>query len=310
MAHRLQGRNAVVTGAGRGVGRAIALALAREGANIVACDLGVVVDGTGASKKTADATAAKCRQIGVKAIAQYGDVSDFKAADEMIQVCIDRFGSIDILCNIAGVFCPKTIFQVSEEEWDKLIAVHLKGTFNLTRHATPLMKRQRYGRIVNCTSAAWVGMASDAPYSAAKGGISTLTYSTAWDMGAYGVTCNAIAPIAGSGDVSAMRAYMWPRVEEGQWTREIFHEFMGDLTAPIEYMSAIVPFLCSDAAAHINGCIFSTSASRLSYWAPARETVIFQRDWERYGGWTWEDVEQHMPTLLSGYVNQAPPRPE
>jgi len=300
MVHRLQGRNAVVTGASRGIGRAVALALAEQGANIV----------VGTHTTPAEDVVAGCQKLGVAAVPYYGDVADFRVASDMVKTCVDRFGRIDILCNIAGIFNPKMIFDVSEEEWDTMIAVHLKGTFNLTRHATPLMKQQRYGRIVNCIAIVWMGAGADAPYSAAKGGVATLTYSTAWDMGAYGVTCNAISPIAGTRDVAGMRDYMWPKVEKGLWTQEMYDGFMKELMAPVEYMSAVVPFLCSDAAAHINGCIFGASASKLSYWTPARETVTFARDWEKQGGWTWEDVEKDMPTLLRGYVNTAPPQPE
>jgi len=299
MGRRLLGRNAVVTGASSGIGRAVALALAEEGANVVVAD---IVSG--------DEVISQCRELGVKVAAHYGDIADFGIAESIIKTCVDSLGSVDILCNIAGIFNPKTIFDVSEEEWDRMIAVHLKGTFNLTRHAAPLMKRHRYGRIVNCISEAWVGMPVDLPYSTAKGGIAALTYSTARDVGAYGVTCNAVCPRAGTRDVADMRAYLWPKVTEGLMTRELFDEFISDLRASPEYMSSIVAFLCSDGASHINGCIFGTSASRLSYWAPARETIIFARDWEKQGRWTCGEVEKCMPTLLSGYLNPAPPRPE
>jgi len=304
---RLKGRNAVVTGAGRGIGKAIALALAEEGASVVACDLGGAVDGAGADKSAADEVVEECQRFGVKAVANYGDVSDFKAAEEMVKACVDNFGRIDILCNIAGIDKPRMIWNMSEEEWDKVIAVHLKGTFNLSRHACVLMRQQRYGRIVNCTSEAFVGTIGHVNYGAAKGGITSLTYATAWEMGRYGVTCNAICPRA------ATRMTLGPdviagykkRVETGLWTQEKYEEAIRVPSS--EYLAVIATYLCSDAASHINGCIFGTAGSLFSYWPPAREAVIFARDWEKEGRWTWEEMEKCMPTLLKGYVNPAPP---
>src|SRR4030042_2185419 len=129
MDKRLKGRNGVVSGAGRGVGRAVALALAEEGANVVVCDLGGATDGTGTDKSPADEVVAECRKFGVKAVANYGDVSDFKTAEAMVKSCVDNFGRIDILCNIAGIDKPRMIWKMTEQEWDQGVAVHLKGTF-------------------------------------------------------------------------------------------------------------------------------------------------------------------------------------
>lgn len=307
MGDRLKGKNAVVTGAGSGIGKEVALALAREGANIVPCDLGGAVDGKGASTSPADATATECQKFGVKAIPQYGDVSNFKAAEQMIQACVSNFGKIDILCNVAGIDRARMIWNLSEEDWDQVIAVHLKGTFNMARHACVQMRQQRSGRIVNTISEAFVGTVGHVNYGAAKGGVAALTYAIAWEMGRYGVTCNAICPRA------ATRMTMGPdvlagykkRVETGLWTQEKYDEVTHVPTA--EYMAAIPAFLCSDAAANINGCIFGTAGSHFSYWAPSRETVIFARDWDKLGKWTWEDIEKCVPTLLKGYVNPAPP---
>ena len=308
MAEKLKGRNAVVTGAGRGIGRAIALALAEEGANVVVCDLGGAPDGTGADKTPADEVVAQCKKLGVKAVPQYGNVANFKDAEGMINACVKNFGRIDILCNIAGIDKPKMIFNMSEEEWDKVLAVHLKGTFNLSRHACALMREQRYGRILNTASDAFVGGATHVNYGAAKGGIVSLTYGIAREMGPYGVTCNAITPGAATRLVLSPEviAGLRKRVEAGIWTQQKFDE--ATKLPPAEYMGAIVAFLCSDAASHINGCVFGAQGAKLSYWAPAVETVIIGRDWEKKGRWTWEEVEKQMPTLLKGYVNPAPPK--
>jgi NAD(P)-dependent dehydrogenase (short-subunit alcohol dehydrogenase family) len=307
MADRLKGKNAVVTGAGSGIGKAVALALAAEGANIVACDLGGSTDGKGSSADLAEATAAECKKLGVQALPQHGDVSDFKAAEGMIQACVDTFGRIDILCNVAGIDRARMIWNMSEEEWDQVIAVHLKGTFNMSKHACVKMREQRYGRIVNTISEAWVGTVGHVNYGAAKGGIGSLTYAIAWEMGRYGVTCNAICPRA------ATRMTMGPdvlagykkRVDSGLWTQERYEEVTH--VASAEYLAAIPAFLCSDEAAHINGCVFGSAGAFFSYWAPAHESVTFARDWDTYGPWTWEEVAKFMPALLKGYVNPAPP---
>jgi len=309
MGNRLKGRNALVTGAGRGIGKAIALALAEEGANVVVCDLGGAVDGTGADKSPADEVVAQIKKMGVKAIPNYGDVADFKAAEGMIKACVDNFGRIDILVNVAGIDKPRMIFNMSEEEWDRVLNVHLKGTFNLSRHACVLMRQQKYGRIVNTVSDAFVGTVGHVNYGAAKGGIASLTYAIAREMGRYGVTCNAFIPRAGT------RMTLVPEVIEGLKKRlaagVLSQEKYDELTkipGP-ESFAPFIAYLCSEAAGNINSCIFGVSGGRLSYWAPAIETQIVTKDYEKLGRWTWEETEKLMAKLLKDYKNPAPPAP-
>ena len=314
MGQRLKNRNAVVTGAGRGIGKAIALALAEEGANVVVCDLGCSVDKTGADKSPADEVVEKCRELGVKAVPHYGDVADFKAAENMIDTCVRNFGRIDILCNIAGIFNLNMIFNMSEEEWDRVIAVHLKGTFNLTRHATPLMRQQRYGRIVNCTSTSYhtpvPGMVGHANYVAAKGAIVSLTYAVAREVGRYGVTCNAIAP-------SAVTRLSTTWAIEGAKAGFMPDDLGLESISPdqkLPYPSYFVPFvayLASDAAADINGCIFFAQADMLGIYNKPEIVRYVSRDWQNEGRWPIEEIEKLVPEkLLVGYVNPAPPQPQ
>jgi NAD(P)-dependent dehydrogenase (short-subunit alcohol dehydrogenase family) len=334
MGGRLKGKNAVVTGAGSGVGRAIALALAEEEANIVVCDLGCTTGGKGASRSLASAVVEECRRTGVKAVPHYGDVADFKAAESMIRTCLDSFGSIDILCNIAGIYNTYNIFDIPEEEWNRVVDVHLKGTFNLIRHATPLMMRQRYGRIINCTSTEYASlqpmpspdylakggilrftyqtasMEGHANYVAAKGGISSLTHAVAHEMGRYGVTCNAIAPMA------------WSRLAEDLTTRgveagAITPEFRDELMkwyAPKynpSYFAPFVAYLASDAGANINGCIFLAAPNTLGVFSNPKIVRKVYKDYEKKGRWSFEEIEKLIQQkLLVGYVNPAPVEPD
>ena len=169
MGARLQGRAAVVTGAGRGIGRAIAELLAAEGASVVVNDLGGNVDGSGAASGVADEVVAAIRARGGSAVASYDSVADYRAAERIIDTAVREFGAIDILVNNAGILRDRMLFNMIEAEWDAVIAVHLKGSFNCTRHAAARMREQRRGRIVSMSSTSGVfGNSGQANYGAAK----------------------------------------------------------------------------------------------------------------------------------------------
>ncbi|MFC2000750.1 SDR family NAD(P)-dependent oxidoreductase [Chloroflexota bacterium] len=312
MADRLKGRNAVVTGAGRGIGRAISIALAEEGANVVVCDIGGAVDGTGIDKTPADETVEECKKHGVKAIAQYGDVSSFADAEAAIKACVDNFGRIDILCNIAGIDKPKMIWNMSEEEWDQVVGVHLKGTFNFIRHAAPLMREQKYGRIINCVSEAFIGGPSHLNYAAAKGGIATLTYGVAREMGKYGVTSNAICPrawtrmVAGDGVVEGIKK----RIAAGLMPPDQLEKMLTELSDP-SYFAPFIAYLASEEAANVNGQIFLVAGVEIGHWSqPVIETSV-KRDWKKEGAWPFGEIVKFVPEkLLVNYVNPAPPQKE
>lgn len=312
MGDRLKGRNAVVTGAGRGIGRAIAIALADEGANVVVCDIGGAVDGSGVDKTPADEVVAECKKRGVKAIAQYGDVSKFEDAEAAVKACVDNFGKIDILCNIAGIDKPKMIWNMSEEEWDQVVGVHLKGTFNFIRHAAPLMREQRWGRIINCVSEAFIGGPSHLNYAAAKGGIATLTYGAARELGRSGVTVNAICPRAWTRMTADDKVIegIKKRIAAGLMPKDQLDKMMNELAEP-SYFAAFVAYLASDAAANVNGQIFMVSGIEVGHWTqPVIETKV-TRDWKKEGAWPFDELAKIVPQrLLINYVNPAPPQPE
>ncbi|MFE5938769.1 3-oxoacyl-ACP reductase [Streptomyces sp. NPDC056470] len=247
----LEGLSAIVTGAGRGLGRAEALELARLGAAVVVNDYGQPGrDGSGeASATPAEEVAAEIRAAGGRAVAHLGDVADFEAARGLVDLAVGEFGKLDILVNNAGILRDRMVFSMSEDEWDSVIRVHLKGHFNTTHFAAVHWRGRAkagesgvYGRIVNTSSEAFLaGSAGQPNYAAAKGGIVGLTTSTALALAKYGVTANAICPRART-----------------RMTEDVFAGFAEptegelDALAP-EHVAPVVGYLASPAAAAVNG---------------------------------------------------------
>ncbi len=196
---KLDGRVAVITGAGRGIGAAVAETMAAEGACVVVNDLGVGLDGGNASAGPAQEVVAKILAAGGKAVANTANVTSFSETGELIQTAIREFGRLDILVNVAGIIRDGLVWKLTEEQWDSVIAVHLKGAFNTTRHASEWWRNNRGGqfRIINFVSGSGLyGSPVQPNYAAAKMGIVGLTFSCANSLGQYGVTSNCIAPVA------------------------------------------------------------------------------------------------------------------
>lgn len=217
MSRLLEGRVAIVTGAGRGIGRAHALELARHGAKVVVNDYGVTAAGEGTQESPAHEVVAEIEAMGGEAVVNGADVADFAAAEAMVRQAIDTFGGLDILVNNAGFLRDRMLINTSEEEWDAVVRVHLKGHFAPLRHAGAYWRaeakegRQRAARVINTSSGAGLqGSLGQTTYSAAKAGIAGMTLVAAVEMSRYGVTVNAIAPVArtrmteGAFDTSAM----------------------------------------------------------------------------------------------------------
>ncbi len=307
MAKRLEGRAAVVTGAGRGIGRAIAELLAAEGAAVVVNDLGGAVDGTGASRGAADEVVESIRSCGGKAIANYDSVADYTAAERIVGTAVREFGAIDILVNNAGILRDRMLFNMTEEEWDAVIAVHLKGTFNCTRHATRLMRERRKGRVVSISSTSGVyGNSGQANYGAAKDGIAGLTRVAARDVGRYGITVNAVCPGAITRMTQAIpQSARQARTERGIATGAGSRVFPLDHFGP-ENVAPFVVWLTTDPASNVNGQTFLVMAGMialLNYPVPTR--TIFKKD----GRWTPEEIATVFPhTLGMDLANPAPPK--
>ncbi len=295
MGDRLKDRVAIVTGAGRGIGRGEALALASEGAAVVINDLGGSTGGEGADTTPAEDVASEITKAGGRAVVNTADVSDFNAAGAMVQQALDEFGQLDILVNNAGILRDRMVFNMTEEEWDIVIAVHLKGTFNMCKHATVLFRQQRSGRIINTSSESGFGNPGQANYAAAKEGITGLTRAVAMAMARYGVTCNSIRPRA------ATRLTLSPEMEQARASAEARGERrgggdgggLGGMNPDV--VGRFVTYLASDEAKNVTMGDFLVFGNQItSYTLPQPQGTITSSGDE----WTIDDIFDQFPKEL------------
>ncbi|MBI2762095.1 MAG: SDR family oxidoreductase [Chloroflexi bacterium] len=302
MGNRLGGKVAIVTGGGRGIGRGEALLLAEEGAAVVVNDFGGAPDGTGASQSPADEVVEEIKSKGGRAVANYDDVSTMKAGENLVKLALDSFGRLDILVNNAGILRDRMVFNMSEEEWDLVVDIHMKGHFSTIKAAGLVFRQQRSGRIINTGSSSGLGNMGQANYAAAKEGIVGLTRTVARDLGRYGATCNAIRPGA------ATRLTISPEMEEARRRAEAAGVRRGGGLGAMspEAIAPLVVYLATDEAGYINGRDFMVSGNRVGlYTIPTVERTIYAPG----EMWTVDQLAEVFPsTIGQGLKNEFGPK--
>jgi NAD(P)-dependent dehydrogenase (short-subunit alcohol dehydrogenase family) len=289
MSKLLEGKVALVTGGGRGVGRGIALALAQAGAKVVVNDLGATLDGQPSGEQPAHDVVAQIRASGGQAIVDGGSVADWGAAHKMVEAAVNTFGRIDIVVNNAGILRDVMFHRMSEPEFDAVIAVHLKGSFNVSRAAAPHFKAQGSGAYVHMTSTSGlIGNFGQANYSAAKLGIAALSKSIALDMQKFSVRSNAVAPFAWTRMIDSIPA----ETPEQKKRVDGLKRLDPDRVAPL------VVALCADGARDVTGQIFGVRNNEIFLFSQPRPV----RNAHCSEGWTAQGVlDSALPMMRAGF---------
>ena len=303
MPNILEDKVAIVTGSGRGVGRGVAMLMAQEGAQVVIVDPGVNVDGSGFDQSVAQVVADEINQAGGSAVACTESVATMEGGEAIVQAAIDNFGKLDIVVTCAGILRDRMVFNMTEQEWDDVIAVHLKGTFTVVKHAAILFRQQRSGRIITFTSeSGLIGNSGQANYGAAKSGIAGFTKVVAKDMGRYGATANAIAPRASTRMISAIPDSAAEIRARGGVAPISGEDQIRDLDP-----DAIAPFVCflaSDYAARVNGQTFLVYGNQVSLMSqPRPKKSIFTPS----GHWSMDELAPLARDVLTANVDNPAP---
>ncbi len=277
MAGFLEDKVVAVTGGGGGIGRAVALAAAAAGARVLVADYGVSMAGEDPSSEVAEAVAAEIRGAGGDALAVADDISKMESGERLVATAVERYGRIDGVVAVAGILRERMLFNMSEDEWDAVVATHLKGHFTVFRAAAAAMRKQESGALVGFTSGAFAGSVAQANYAAAKGGIVSLVRSAAVGLHRYGVTANAVAPVART----RMSVNVPTELSE-----------MGDP----EDVAPMVVYLLSDRARHVTGQVYTVVGSKIAVWNQPAEVRAMWAE----GRWTPEQIAER----LDGTVGQ------
>ncbi len=295
MTKLLEGKCAVIAGGGRGIGKEIALAMARYGAKVVVNDFGTELNGSNPNPAPAVEVVAEIRKTGGTAVSSFASVADFEASKGIINTCIQNFGRIDMLVNCATIARGGQLWETSEEDSDAVLAVTLKGTLNTCIHALVAMMKQRTGRIINFTSPSWLGVTGADAYTAAKGAVVSLTRGIASRMKleGYKITCNAIAPIARTRLTRDEATDMWDSLHQKGLIDQQTYEDSVDPTSP-EEIPPIVLYLATDQAENISGKVFGATRGRIALYSEPQEIRGIYKD----GVWTLEELMKLIPKSL------------
>jgi NAD(P)-dependent dehydrogenase (short-subunit alcohol dehydrogenase family) len=289
MAQLVEGKVVVVTGAGRGIGAAIAKLMARHGAKVVVNDIGVSLEGTGRDQAPAQEVVAEIRKAGGEAVANSESVAEFAAAARIVQCAVDNFGRIDCVVNNAGILRDVIFHKMTEDDWDSVVNVMLKGAFNMSRHAADHYRRQESGAFVHMTSTSGlIGAMGQVNYGAAKLGMVGLSKNIAIDMQRFNVRSNCIAPVAWT----RMTASIPPKDPAAARRVEQRKQVTPEHNAPLAV------FLASEAAKDVTGQVFSTRKNEIFLMSQSRPL----RGIHRSEGWTPESCAEHMlPAMKSWF---------
>ena len=290
----LEGKCVAIAGGGRGIGREIALAMCRHGARVVVNDFGTELDGSNPKSGPADEVVAEIKKAGGTAVPCFASVADFAGAKKIIDTCIEEFGKIDILVNCATIARGGWLWQASEADSDAVLAVTLKGTINTCTHALIAMMRQKTGRIINFTSPSWLGITGADAYTAAKGGVVSLTRGIASRMKleGYQITCNAIAPIART-RLNRPAPKMWDGLYKAGLIGQQLYEDSVNPADP-EEIPPIVLYLATNQAENITGRVFGATRGRIALYSEPEEIKGIYKD----GTWTLEELMKLFPRTL------------
>ena len=309
---RLEDRVAIVTGAGRGIGKAVAELMAEEGAKVVVNDLGSNLDGSGLSKQPADEVVEQIKEKGGEAVSNADSVSEYNSSKQIIDCALDNYGKLDILVNCAGILRDRMIFNMTEEEWDSVIQVHLKGTFNMVKHSVEQMVLKRYGRIVLCASSSGLGSSGQANYAAAKEGIVGFSRSLASELLEYGISVNSVYP-GGATRMTAsipqttrdLRKAMDSK-KKGTDTQEMPSSDEPPEASNPENNAPKMVYLCTEPAGEITGQVFGTFGWNMSLYSPRHVTHSINK----VGNWSVQELSNILPISLAKELTNPMPKQE
>ncbi len=304
MGDLLKDKVGIVTGSGRGIGRGVAMLMAAEGAKMVVNDLGGAVDGSGNSSSPADDVVDEIKAVGGDAVANYDSVSTMEGGENIVKTAIDNFGKLDIVVTPAGILRDRMVFNMTEQEWDDVIAVHLKGTFTVTKFACILFRQQRSGNIITFSSTSGLyGNSGQANYGAAKDGIAGYTRAIARDMGRYGVRVNSISPGANSRMTATVPQSARDIRASSGISGAARQQPKLELRREPEDIAPFVTWLASDKADGVNGQVFHVTGGEVSLMnnPEVARTITTQ------GRWSVDEIGAMFPgTLGLDLVNPAP----